>query len=115
MRVPTLNLETQNELIPRVGVYVTQMSLDGGPFMNAVTNVGYRPTFNETSLTIETFVLDESVPEDATKARLEFVYHLRDERKFDSPDALRAQITVDVARAKKFFRQLRHGHERQRG
>ena len=115
MRVPTLNLETRNELIPRVGVYVTQMSLDGGPFMNAVTNVGYRPTFNETSLTIETFVLDESVPEDATKARLEFVYHLRDERKFDSPDALRAQIAVDVARAKKFFRQLRHGHERRRG
>jgi riboflavin kinase/FMN adenylyltransferase len=109
LRVPTLNLETQNELIPRVGVYVTQMSLDGGPFMNAVTNVGYRPTFNETSLTIETFVLDESVPEDATRARLEFVYHLRDERKFDSPDALRAQIAVDVARAKKFFRQLRRG------
>jgi riboflavin kinase/FMN adenylyltransferase len=107
LRVPTLNLEPENELIPRVGVYLTRISLDGGPFRSAVTNVGFRPTFNENGLTIETYVLNASVPERASQARLEFLYRLRDERKFQSADDLRAQIALDVERAQKFFRLLR--------
>jgi riboflavin kinase/FMN adenylyltransferase len=106
MKVPTLNLEPENELIPKVGVYVTRISLDGGPFMTSVTNIGFRPTFNQTSLTIETFVLDKAVPENPIRARLEFLYRLRDERKFDSADELRQQIAVDVERTRKFFRLL---------
>jgi len=106
MKVPTLNLEPENELIPKVGVYVTRIALDSGAFMTSVTNIGFRPTFNETCLTIETFVLDTAVPENAVKARLEFLYRLRDERKFDSADELRKQIAVDVERTRKFFRLL---------
>jgi riboflavin kinase/FMN adenylyltransferase len=108
MQVPTLNLEPDNELIPRVGVYVTRVSIDRSPFMTAVTNVGFRPTFNETRMTIETFVLKDSVPETAAKERLEFLYRLRDEKKFQSADELRAQIALDVERSQKFFRLLRH-------
>jgi riboflavin kinase / FMN adenylyltransferase len=106
MQVPTLNLEPQNELIPKVGVYVTRISLDNGPFMNAVTNVGFRPTFNETRLTVETFVLDKQVSGNADYARLEFIYRLRDEKKFASANELRSQIGLDVKRAQKFFRML---------
>ena len=106
MQVPTLNLQAENELIPQVGVYVTRVSLDGSAFMNAVTNVGFRPTFNEEGLTIETFVLDSVVPENATKARVAFLYRLRDEKKFGSPDELRKQIGVDVNRTQRFFRML---------
>src|SRR6185369_11514379 len=106
MKVPTLNLAPENELIPKVGVYVSRISLDGGPFMEAVTNVGFRPTFDQTDLTIETFVLKGVVPENVGKARLDFIYRLRDEKKFASPDALREQIAVDVKRAQKFFRLL---------
>src|SRR5262249_14583802 len=87
MQVPTLNLAPKNELMPRVGVYISRISLDGSAFMNAVTNVGFRPTFNETGLTIETFVLDQELPNVSTSARLEFLYRLRNEQKFDSPDA----------------------------
>jgi len=50
--------------------------------------------------------LNERVPEDATQGRLEFLFRLRDERKFPSADELRAQIGVDVQRAQKFFRLL---------
>jgi len=101
-----LNLEPENELIPRVGVYVTRISLDNGVFMDGVTNVGFRPTFGETQLTIETFVLNQPVPESPRKARLDFLYRLRDERKFGSADELREQIALDVQRAQKFFRVL---------
>jgi len=93
-------------LIPKMGVYVSRISMDDGSFLNAVTNIGIRPTFNETDLTIETFVLNQSVPGSPAKARLEFLYRLREERKFASPDELRNQIGIDVARAQKFFRRL---------
>jgi riboflavin kinase / FMN adenylyltransferase len=106
MKVPTLNLQPENELVPKNGVYVTRVSLDGGPSMNAVTNIGIRPTFNETGVTIETFVLSDSVPENVTKARLSFLHRLRDERKFDSADALRQQIGLDSHRALTLFRRL---------
>jgi riboflavin kinase / FMN adenylyltransferase len=109
MQVPTLNLEPQNELIPKIGVYVTRVSLDNGPFMNAVTNVGFRPTFDETRLTIESFVLDKQVTGNADHACLEFIYRLRDEKKFASADELRSRIGLDVKRAQKFFRMLWHG------
>jgi riboflavin kinase / FMN adenylyltransferase len=109
MKVPTLNLEPKNELIPRVGVYVARISLDDGGFMNAVTNIGYRPTFGENHLTIETFVLIDRVTENPVNAQLELLYRLRDERKFPSPDELRKQIAVDVQRTQKFFRLLQRG------
>jgi len=103
MKVPTLNVESDNELIPDRGVYVSRIALDDGPLMDAVTNVGIRPTFDETSLTIETFVLNKAVPEGATRARLEFLRRLRDEKRFNSPEELRAQIGMDVRRAQRFF------------
>jgi riboflavin kinase / FMN adenylyltransferase len=109
MQVPTLNLAPANELIPKVGVYVSRISLDGGPYMEAVTNVGFRPTFDQTDLTIETFVLKGVVPEEVRRARLDFIYRLRDERKFASPAALRDQIALDVKRTQKFFRFLYRG------
>ena len=104
MKVPTLNMEPENELIPGRGVYITRIALDGGVFLDAVTNIGIRPTFNETALTIESFVLSGTIPDEVSVARLDFLHRLRDERKFDSPDELRAQIAVDVRRAQKFFR-----------
>ena len=107
MQVPTLNLEPKNELIPRPGVYVSRISLHDSSFMDAVTNVGFRPTFGETRLTIETFVLNDPVPENAVDAHLEFLYRLRDEMKFPSVDELRRQIALDVQRARKFFSRLR--------
>jgi riboflavin kinase / FMN adenylyltransferase len=105
--VPTLNLKSENELIPKNGVYITRISLDERPFMDSVTNIGVRPTFAEKDVTIETFVLNEAVPADATTARLDFLWRLRDEVKFESPAALRTQIMKDVNRAQKFLRLLK--------
>ncbi|PYS55725.1 MAG: hypothetical protein DMG13_02630, partial [Acidobacteria bacterium] len=50
------------------------------------------------------FVLNDTVPAHADSARLDFFYRLRDEVKFESPEALRRQIGKDVKRAQKFFR-----------
>ena len=106
MKVPTLNLVPDNELVPGNGVYITRISLDGGEFMNAVTNIGVRPTFNETAVTIETFVLGDKVPANAVQGSIDFLHRLRDEKKFSSADELRNQIGLDVYSAQKFFRRL---------
>ena len=60
--VPTLNLEPENELVPRAGVYITRTAMDSGDFVDSITNIGTRPTFNGSSQTIETFVLNAPVP-----------------------------------------------------
>jgi riboflavin kinase/FMN adenylyltransferase len=103
LTVPTFNLEAENELLPQRGVYVTRISLDGGPYLEGVTNIGVRPTFGEGAPTIETHALSGSVPAAASRARLQLLRRLRDERRFDSPAALSAQIAHDVRQARRFF------------
>jgi riboflavin kinase/FMN adenylyltransferase len=107
--VPTLNLEPENELVPSAGVYITRTAMDSDVFVDSITNIGTRPTFNGTSQTIETFVLNVPVPPTVARMRLQFLKRVRDERRFDSADLLRAQIGRDVQAAKRFFGMLQAG------
>ena len=102
---PTANLETHNELLPPNGVYATIMTIDG-VVHGGVTNIGVRPTFGETTPTIETHVLDYSGNLYGQSVRLAFVQRLRDERRFEDVDALRAQIDADKRRAERLFTRL---------
>ena len=106
--VPTLNLRTEAQVVPARGVYVTRTAdLDGLSRWNSITNIGYRPTFgDDDALSIETFLLDPLEGAAPARIRLEFLRRVREERKFESPEALKEQILHDVARAKAFFRRL---------
>ena len=103
--VPTVNLAPYDGLLPAFGVYVTQLKVQGRAF-HAVTNVGNRPTFGEASFAVESHILDfEPVDlNEQTPIELEFLLRLRGERKWPSPEALKAQILKDVARANRYFR-----------
>lgn len=107
--VPTLNLRTEAQVIPARGVYITRTSEIGGARQwSSITNIGYRPTFgNDDALSIETFLLDPLEGATPERIRLEFLRRVRDEQKFDSPEALKAQILRDVGRAKAYFRRVR--------
>src|SRR5512132_3502144 len=103
---PTANLETDNELLPPNGVYATMTTIDG-IVHPSITNVGLRPTFGDTTKTmIEAYVLGFHGDLYGRQVRLGFVQRLRDERKFEDVDALRAQIEADVRRAERLFAQL---------
>ncbi len=103
--VPTLNLNTQAEILPATGVYITRThDLDSSRQWKSITNVGFRPTFGGEELTIETFLLDPLEGGTPSRIRLAFLRRVRDERKFESPEALRVQILKDVGRAHTFFR-----------
>jgi riboflavin kinase/FMN adenylyltransferase len=107
--VPTLNLRTDAQVIPARGVYVTRThELNSARQWNSITNIGVRPTFGkDDAVSIETFLLDPLEGSTPERIRLEFLRRVRDERKFDSPEALKAQILRDVARAKAYFRRVR--------
>jgi riboflavin kinase / FMN adenylyltransferase len=103
--VPTINLTRYDELTPAFGVYVTEMRING-EYFQAVTNVGNRPTFGEDSFAIESYAL-KFHPIDLsaeTQIRLSFLHRLRAEQKFENPEALKAQIGRDVAKAQRYFR-----------
>lgn len=103
---PTANLCSDNELIPPCGVYATTAILDG-IVRPSITNVGVRPTVGSSgATTIETHVFDFDRDLYGMKLRLTFVQRLRDERAFDSLDALKSQIAADCARARVLFDRL---------
>ena len=102
--VPTVNLAPYDGLLPAFGVYVTRLKVPGRSFQ-AVTNVGNRPTFEGVGFGVETHILDfEPIDMDeTTPIEIEFLLRLRSEQKFESPEALKAQIRKDLARAKRYF------------
>ena len=105
--VPTLNLEPDTTLLPATGVYVTRtLDLDSRRDWQSVTNIGYRPTFDGEGLTIETFLLSAFDGLTPGRIRVEFLWRLREERRFESPEALKAQILRDVGKSRKFFTRL---------
>jgi len=107
--VPTLNLRTHAQVLPSTGVYLTRtFDAESERSWKSITNVGFRPTFADASgeLTIETFLLDCLEPPAPERIRVEYLRRVREERKFESPEALKAQILRDVGRAQTFFRRV---------
>jgi riboflavin kinase/FMN adenylyltransferase len=107
--VPTVNLAPYPDLLPAFGVYITRLRVAlpaGVRVFQSVTNIGNRPTFGEASFAVESHILDFE-PIDLTlntPIELEFLLRLRGEMTWPSPEALKAQIFKDVARAKRYFR-----------
>jgi len=106
--VPTVNLARYDELVPANGVYITRVRINGECF-DAVTNVGVRPTFGPDSFAIESHLLNFHEIEllAQTEVELIFLKRLREERKFESVEALKEQIGRDVKRAQRFFRMVK--------
>ena len=103
--VPTINLAPYRDLLPAHGVYVTTLRIGEGRVFRGATNVGNRPTFGVDSFAVESHLLDfEPVDlSESTPLELTFLRRLRDERKFESTEALRDQIQLDVRQALRFF------------
>lgn len=101
---PTANLHPHNRVIPRYGVYATATLIDG-VWRRSITNIGVRPTFEkdvEPSIESYVFDLDRDLYGDVLRVR--FLHRIRDERKFNGIDELKAQIQKDSARALNYFR-----------
>ena len=96
---PTANVHMRHERPALTGVYAVK--LDG---RNSVANLGVRPTIaGVPKLMLEVHVIDFNADLYGQHVHVEFLYKIRDEMKFDSLDALKAQIALDKAIARDFF------------
>ncbi len=100
---PTANLFFPNVMVcPRKGVYASVAIVEGKRYM-AVTNVGNRPTVGGGYTNVEAWILDYSGDLYGQKVTLEFHKYLREERRFDSLQALCQEIEKNGEETRKFF------------
>ncbi len=96
---PTANLEVKPEqALPEDGIYVTITEINQ-ELLPSVTNIGVRPTFGDGKHTIEVYLLDYQGELYGEKLRINFIDRIRDERRFDSVEELKAQLRKDVEQA----------------
>jgi riboflavin kinase / FMN adenylyltransferase len=101
---PTANLDLRGLVLPPNGVYAVHASV-GGETHRAVVNIGLRPTLQNPTpqLRVEVHILDFAGELYGKEMEIAFVEKLRDEQKFPSLDALKAQIEKDIAKARSCF------------
>ena len=93
---PTANMQLYEplKLVPGDGVYAVEAEVLGGVY-RGMCNIGLRPTVGGAARTIETHILDFDEDIYGLPLRLRFLRRIRDERKFDSLEALREQLVLD--------------------
>ena len=103
---PTINVASDNELLPLDGVYASRVKLATFPAsFESVTNIGTRPTVYENyERVVESHILDFRSDVYGEMVELSFYKRIRDEKMFPSTMELSAQIGRDVESAREYFR-----------
>ncbi len=96
---PTANVDTHGELLPASGVYAVRVRTTDG-WHGGAANIGTKPTFGGSTVTVEVHLLDWSGDLYGQEVRVEFLDRLRAERRFGSVSELTAQIQRDVEEAR---------------
>lgn len=100
---PTLNLQfPENKILPRLGVY-SSITVISDDTYNSITNVGRRPSVDDgDEVNIETFIYDFNDDIYGREVSVKLTHFLRDERRFESLEALKDQIAIDIDEASKY-------------
>jgi riboflavin kinase/FMN adenylyltransferase len=92
---PTANINLQDELCPKNGVYAVTVECLGAKY-KGVANIGYSPTFGDRIFTVEVHILDFEGDLYNEKIRVNFVKRIRGEIKFSGISELSKQIQKDI-------------------
>ena len=106
MGFPTANLDVTRcqQLLPASGVYAVLVRLkDSVGWKRGMMNIGHRPTFNGTTTSMEVNLFNFSGNLYGQELLVSFISKIRDERKFDSIDALAEQLQHDKVQINKLF------------
>jgi riboflavin kinase/FMN adenylyltransferase len=95
LNIPTANISTTNELLPKDGVYAVTVNLEGKTYGGAV-NIGCNPTFREKKFSFEVHILDFDADILGRTIRINFIERIRDEMKFSKVEELGAQMRRDI-------------------
>ena len=97
---PTANLDiSQEQALPADGVYAGWAYIDGKTYQ-AMTNIGRKPTFGNGDRTVEAYVIDYNDDLYGRQLKVDIIERLRDEKKFDSVEALKEQVAEDIRQGK---------------
>ena len=103
--MPTANLNIEEGILPRDGVYATRISVKGKSFIS-VTNIGTRPTVDEDSrISVETYIIDFNQEIYGEQASLEVHKFLRPIQQFESLQEVQKQVKKDVEATKIYFQE----------
>jgi len=95
---PTANLELDPEqAVPADGVYAAWAHIDGETY-RALINIGISPTFDDRGRTVEAYLVGYQGNLYGRELKIDFVERLRDEKKFDTIDDLKKQMSDDIKR-----------------
>lgn len=99
---PTANVKPDKELLPENGVYAVIIEIDGARHPG-VLNIGYNPTFSGGDLSVEVFIINFDKRIYGKKLNILFIERIRNEKRFETPEKLVAQIKKDIQKAKKIL------------
>lgn len=100
---PTANLFLKRHRSPVLGVYAVKVYGLGDKILKGVANVGNRPTVDGTRSLLEIHLFDFKQDIYGASLQVEFCHKIRDEKRFNSFELLKAQIQKDTLSAQKFF------------
>lgn len=96
--IPTANINLQDELCPKTGIYAVTVEYHNRLY-RGVANIGYSPTFDDNEFTVEVHLLDFAENIYGEKIRVNFIERIRDEKKFADISELKDQINRDIKTA----------------
>jgi riboflavin kinase/FMN adenylyltransferase len=95
---PTANVDAIDTLLPAAGVYAGRAIMDNESWPAAI-NIGPNPTFSEPAVKVEVHLIGWHEPLHGQPLEVDFLRRLRDIQRFESVEALRRQLQMDVAAA----------------
>lgn len=103
LKVPTANIQLRHNSPPLQGVYVVSCHLTDSE-RRGVANIGVRPTVQgDGKAHLEVHILDFDGDLYGQRLRVQFLHKLRDERRFESLDALKNAISNDMEAARAYW------------
>ena len=99
---PTANIRVGHRRSPLMGVFAVRVR-GLGPTRDAVANLGTRPTVNGKEMLLEVHIFDFAEDIYGRRIEVEFVHHLRHERRFDGVEAMTRQLELDAQRARQLL------------
>ncbi len=110
---PTANIEFHDSIVPRHGVYAVRARVEGAgdELIEGVANIGVRPTFGGEKVLLEAHLFNFKGDHYGRHIRLHFIAGIRPEKKFDSLEALKAQISRDCETAKELLSDPENAHD----
>jgi len=100
-----IDLDYPNKIVPKVGVYIVESSIDAKTYFGMM-NIGYRPTINGTTRTIEVHYFNFDANLYDKEIRVKLLHRIRDEYKFESVEKLKEQLKKDKTYALEYLKSI---------